>query len=58
MRSAKTLLETKYLSRHVGAAIPLRSSDTDLRKTIELQHTTVKRIAVMRQFQCTKYLNT
>ena len=30
----KTLLETKYLSRHVGAAIiPLRSADTDYCKT-------------------------
>ena len=54
----KTLVETKYLSRHLEAATPLRSPDTDLKKTIELQQTTVKHIAVMRQFQCTKYLNT
>ena len=49
----KTLLETKYLSRHLAAAIPLRSADTHLKKTIELQHATVKHIALMRQFQCT-----
>ena len=52
----KTLLETKYLSRHLDAAIPLRSADTDLKKTIELQHTTVEHIALMQQFQCTKRL--
>ena len=51
----KTLLETKYLLRHLDAAIPLRSAETDLKKTIELQHTTVKHIAVMHQFQCTNY---
>ena len=49
----KTLLETKYLSRHLAAAISLRSADTHLKKTIELQHATVKHIALMRQFQCT-----
>ena len=58
MRSAKNdlLRETKYLSRHVGAAIPLRFADTDLKKTIALQHTTVEHIAAMHQFQCTKCL--
>ena len=68
MRSAKNdlqntiqsqgILENKYLSRHLDAAIPLRSADTDLKKTIELQHTTVQHIAVMHRFQSTKYLNT
>ena len=52
----KTLLETKYLSRHLGAAIPLRSAETDLKKTMQSQHTTVKHIALMQQFQCTKCL--
>ena len=48
------VLENKYPSRSFGAAIPLRSAQTELHNTIELQHTTVEHIALMHQFQCTK----
>ena len=59
------LQNTLYSIPHAAAAasnldatIPLRSAQTELHKTIDLQHTTVEHIAVMHQFQCTKYLNT
>ena len=38
--------------------MPLRSAETELRNTIDLQHTTVEHIALMQQFQCTKCRNT
>ena len=57
-QNRKTVLENKYASRSFGAAIPLRSAQTEWQKTIELQHTTIEHIALMHQFQCTKYLNT
>ena len=41
-------------ARNLAAAIPLRSAQTERHNTIELQHTTVERIALMQQFQCTK----
>ena len=44
-------------ARNLDAAIPLRSADTELQRTIELQHTTVENVACMQQFQCTKHLN-
>ena len=37
-QNRKTVLENKYPSRSLGAAIPLRSDQTELRNTIELQH--------------------
>ena len=54
-QNRKTVLENKYPSRSLGAAIPLRSAQTELPNTIELQHTTVEHIALMHQFQRTKY---
>ena len=54
----KTVLQSSYLSTSVDATIPLRSADTELQHTVELQHTTVEHIAWMQQFQCTKPLNT
>ena len=44
--------------RNLDAAIPLRSADTSWKRQKELQHTTVERIALMHQFECTKCLNT
>ena len=40
------------------AAITMRSADTELKSTMELQHSTVEHIAWMQQFQCAKHLNT
>ena len=37
-QNRKTVLENKYPSRSLGAAIPLRSAQTELHKTIELRH--------------------
>ena len=54
----KTVLENKYRSRSFGAAIPLRSAQTEWHNTRELQRTTVEHTALMHQFECTKYLNT
>jgi len=56
-KSQDSTEEHKYRSSSLGAAIPLRSAQTDLRNTIELQHATVEHIALMHQFQCTKCLN-
>jgi len=57
-QNRKTALENKYSSGSLGAAIPLRSAQTELQNTKEVQHTTVEHIALMHQFQFTKYLNT
>ena len=57
-QNRKTVLENKYPSRSLGEAIPLRPAQTELQNTKEVQHTTVEHIALMHQFQCTKYLNT
>ena len=57
-QNRKTVLENKYPSRSLGEAIPLRPAQTELQNTKELQHTTVEHIALMHQFQCTKYLST
>ena len=56
-KNCKTVLQSRYLSTSVDATIPLRSADSELRHTIELQHT-VEHIAWMKRFQCTKHLNT
>ena len=45
-------------ARNLAVAAPLRSAQTELHNTLELQHTTVEHIALMQQFQCTKCLNT
>ena len=51
-------LKNKYHSSSLGAAIPLRSAQTELFSTVELQHTTVEHIALVHQFQVTKCRNT
>ena len=56
LQNRTPVLENKYPSRSLGAAIPLRSAQTEWQNTKELQHTTVEHIALMHQ--CTKYLNT
>ena len=52
------ILENNYPSRSLGAAIPLRSAQTELHNSIDLQHTTLQHITLMHQFQfhCTKCL--
>ena len=56
LQNRTPVLENEYPSRSLGAAIPLRSAQTEWQNTKELQHTTVEHIALMHQ--CTKYLNT
>ena len=56
--SSKTCTQLQIDARNVDAAIPLRSADTELQSTIELQHATVEHIAWMQQLQCTNCLNT
>ena len=57
-QNRKTVLKNKRPSSSLGAAVPLRSAQTELHNTLELQHATAEHIALMHQFQCTKCLNT
>jgi len=47
----KNIPHAAAAARNLDAAIPLRSAQTETHNTIELQHTTVEHIALMRQFQ-------
>ena len=46
-QNRKTVLENQYPPRSFGAAIPLRSAQTELHSTIDLQHTTAEHVALM-----------
>ena len=54
----KSITHAPAAARNLDTAIPLRSAQTDLHNTLELQHATVEHIALMHQSQYTKCRNT